>query len=84
MAKAKASTTKTKLPKDEPPIQVLKTATCPTTSGKSQLGYEIGTDESGGIHLHITSNDGGFFSNASGSPSRASATPSLTGLRTTA
>lgn len=48
----------------ENPIQVLKQGTCPTSSGKSTLGYEVGTDETGEIHLRVSSNDGGgFFSN---------------------
>ena len=53
-----AKTTKTNTDADNP-IQVLKTGTCPTTSGKSTLGYEVGLDESGAIHLRIASNDGG-------------------------
>ena len=54
----KAKTTKTNNDTDSP-IQVLKTGTCPTTSGKSTLGYKVGLDESGAIHLRIASNDGG-------------------------
>jgi len=64
MAKVKAPPSNSDSTKSGTVIQVLKTDTCPTTSGKSQLGYEIGTDESGGVHLRIASNDGGgFFSN---------------------
>jgi hypothetical protein len=45
-------------------IQVLKETTCPTSSGKSTLTYQVGVDESGAIHLKVSSNDGGgFFSN---------------------
>jgi hypothetical protein len=45
-------------------IKVLKEDTCPTSSGKSTLGYQVGTDDSGAIHLKVSSNDGGcFFSN---------------------
>ena len=59
MAEAKATTTT-----DEPTIHVLRTDTCSTSSGKSTLGYEIGTDESDGIYLRVATNDGGgFFSN---------------------
>ena len=48
----------------ESPIQVLKQGTCPTSSGKSNLGYAVGVDESDAIHLKISSNDGGgMFSN---------------------
>ena len=59
MAKKKAAITNS-----ENTIQVLKTGTCPTTSGKSTLGYQVGVDETGVIHLKVASNDGGgFFSN---------------------
>jgi hypothetical protein len=45
-------------------IQVLKETTCPTSSGKSTLTYQVGVNESGAIHLKVSSNDGGgFFSN---------------------
>jgi hypothetical protein len=48
----------------ENPAQVLKEGTCPTSSGKSNLGYQIGVDDSGVIQLRVSSNDGGgFFSN---------------------
>lgn len=48
----------------ENPNQVLKQGTCPTSSGKSTLGYEVGMDDSGEIHLRVSSNNGGgFFSN---------------------
>ena len=58
MAKAKTAVS------TENPIQTLKEATCPTSSGKSTLGYQIGIDDSGAIHLKVSSNDGGgFFSN---------------------
>ena len=58
MAKAKTAVS------TEKPIQVLKEATCPTSSGKSTLGYQIGADDTGAIHLRVSSNDGGgFFSN---------------------
>ncbi len=45
----------------ENPIQVLKETTCPTSSGKSILGYQVGTDDSGAIYLKVSSNDGGGF-----------------------
>jgi hypothetical protein len=47
--------------KPEGHIQVIKDATCPTTSGKSTLGYQIGVDPEGDIHFQVTSNDGGGF-----------------------
>lgn len=58
MSKAKAtpSTDNT-----DSPIQVLKQATCPTTSGKSTLTYQVGIDESDSIHLKVSGNDGGGF-----------------------
>jgi hypothetical protein len=42
-------------------IQVLQEATCPTTTGKSTLGYQIGTDDAGEIHLKVTRNSGGGY-----------------------
>jgi hypothetical protein len=56
MAQEKAATTKDNT---ESPIQALKEGTCPTSSGKSNLGYQVGADKSGGIHLKVSSNDGG-------------------------
>jgi len=45
-----------------PIIKVLKTAACPSLSGKSDLGYEIGVDSQSGIHIQVTSNSGnGYF-----------------------
>lgn len=45
-------------------IQVLKEAIGPTSTGKSKLGYQLGSDNKGGIYFQITSNTGGgFFSN---------------------
>ena len=58
---SKNSTTDNNSDNTERPIQVLKQGTCPTTSGKSQLTYEVGMDESDGIHLKISGNDGGGF-----------------------
>ena len=43
------------------PVQVLKEANCPTSSGKSNLGYQVGTDDSGAIYLKVSSNDGGGY-----------------------
>ena len=62
---AKKSPATDKTPNNpENPIQVLKEATCPTSSGKSTLGYQIGADNTEAIHLKVSSNDGGgFFSN---------------------
>jgi hypothetical protein len=42
-------------------IQVLKEATCNTSTGKSTLGYQVGVDAGGEIHLIITTNTGGGF-----------------------
>ncbi|WP_207796445.1 hypothetical protein [Pseudohalioglobus lutimaris] len=41
------------------PITILKEATCPTNTGKSTLGYQIGTNEKGIVQLKLTSNSGG-------------------------
>jgi hypothetical protein len=45
----------------ENPIQVLKESTCKTSSGKSTLTYQVGVDESNGIQLKVSGNDGGGF-----------------------
>lgn len=58
MSKSKATNTDSS---NDNPIQVLKQGSCPTTSGKSQLTYEVGIDDSDGIHLKISGNDGGGF-----------------------
>jgi len=48
---------------DASDIRVLKTATCPSLSGKSKLTYEIGCDPSAELHIRITKNTGtGWFS----------------------
>jgi hypothetical protein len=41
------------------PITVIKETTCPSSTGKSTLGYQIGTDEKGSVHFKLTSNSGG-------------------------
>ena len=40
-------------------VRVLKTATCPSLSGKSRLTYEIGSGPSAEICVRITKNTGG-------------------------
>lgn len=37
-------------------IRILKTATCPSLSGKSKLTYQIGYDDKAGIQFQITDN----------------------------
>lgn len=54
MAKAKAATSDS----TENPITVLKEATCPTSSGKSTLTYQVGIDDSGEIAIAIVGNTG--------------------------
>jgi hypothetical protein len=44
---------------DDSPIIVIKDATCLSSTGKSTLGYQIGTDEKGSVHFKLTSNSGG-------------------------
>ena len=41
-----------------PHVRVLKGAQCKSLSGRSTLGYELGADAGGGIHLRIKSNSG--------------------------
>jgi hypothetical protein len=43
------------------PIRILKEDTCPTSSGKSTLTFQVGIDESDDIHLKVSGNDGGGF-----------------------
>jgi hypothetical protein len=64
MATKKSTAAKINPKTRETPVQVLKEGTCPTSSGKSNLGYQIGVDDTGTILLRVSSNDGGgFFSN---------------------
>ena len=42
-------------------MKVLKSATCPTLSGKSTLTYQIGTSPESVVHLLISKNNGGGF-----------------------
>jgi hypothetical protein len=44
---------------NDSPINVIKEATCPSNTGKSTLGYEIGTNGKGVVHFKLTSNSGG-------------------------
>lgn len=44
-------------------IRILKTATCPSLSGKSKLTYNVGVDPKGEIHVRVHANSSsGFFS----------------------
>jgi hypothetical protein len=64
MATKKSTATKINPKNPETPVLVLKEGTCPTSSSKSNLGYQIGVDDSSAIQLRVSSNDGGgFFSN---------------------
>jgi len=46
---------------DNPDMKILKTATCPTLSGKSTLSYQIGLSPDSVVHLRISKNSGGGF-----------------------
>lgn len=46
---------------DDDSMQILKTSTCKTLSGKSTLTYQVGCSTEGDIHLHIQKNSGGGF-----------------------
>jgi hypothetical protein len=61
MATKKSTAAKINPKTPETPVQILKEGTCPTSSGKSNLGYQIGGDDSGAIQLRVASNDGGGF-----------------------
>jgi hypothetical protein len=58
MSKAKSATT---LDSTEDSIRVIREATCPTSSGKSTLTYQVGKDDSGAIFVKVSGNDGGGF-----------------------
>lgn len=40
----------------EPTVRILKTATCPSLSGKSKLTYQVGHDDKAGIQFRVTEN----------------------------
>ncbi|WP_417660020.1 hypothetical protein [Pseudidiomarina sp.] len=45
------------------PIRVLKEGSCPSLTGRSTLGYELGLDDQSDLYLRLVSNTGsGFFS----------------------
>jgi hypothetical protein len=44
-----------------PAISILKTSSCPTLSGSSNLQYQLGKDDTGTLHLRISGSDGGGF-----------------------
>jgi hypothetical protein len=47
----------------QPSIRVIKTATCKSLSGKSDLTYHLGVDEESNLHLRVFANSGsGYFS----------------------
>ena len=46
---------------NNPDIKVLKTSSCKTLSGKSNLTYQLGATPDSAIHLRITKNSGGGF-----------------------
>jgi hypothetical protein len=50
---------------DDADIRVLKAGSCPSLSGKSKLGYEIGCNPAAEIYLRIAKNSGkGYYSGA--------------------
>ena len=53
-----------------PEIRILRTANCPSLSGKSTLTYAIGTDTAGQVMLQVTANTGGGYFNADWVPQR--------------
>jgi hypothetical protein len=46
---------------EETNMKVLKTATCPTLTGKSTLTYQIGISPESVVHLRVSKNSGGGF-----------------------
>lgn len=47
----------------EPVTRIVKTATCLSLSGKSQLGYQVSVDSEGEIYIRVSSNSGGGYWN---------------------
>jgi len=45
------------------PVRILKTATCPSLSGKSTLTYNIGCNALSEVQFQVIANDGGGFWN---------------------
>ena len=45
------------------PVRILKTASCPSLSGKSMLAYNIGADSAGQIQFQVVANTGGGYFN---------------------
>ena len=50
-------------PEHTPEIRILKTASCPSLSGKSKLTFNIGCNTVGEIQFQVTGNDGGGYWN---------------------
>ncbi len=49
---------------EEPSLRIVRVASCPSLSGRSQLTYHVGCDESGAIHFRLWKNSAaGVFSN---------------------
>ena len=49
-------------PETKPVIRVIKTATCKSLSGKSDLTYHLGVDEESNLHLRVFANSSsGYF-----------------------
>ena len=59
MAAKKSKSKKVNTETTRNPIQVLKDDTCPTSSGKSTIGYQVGCNEAGEVFFRLTSNTGG-------------------------
>jgi hypothetical protein len=59
MATNRARKKSTSAKSTESGFTLLKEATCPTSTGKSTLGYQIGIDEEGDLQFKLTSNTGG-------------------------
>ncbi len=50
-------------PEIQPSIRVIKTATCKSLSGKSDLTYHLGVDEDSNLQMRVFANSGsGYFS----------------------
>ena len=52
-------------------VTIVKSATCPSVSGKSEIGYQVGRDGVGNVALRLASNTGGGFFSEEWVPLRA-------------
>jgi hypothetical protein len=42
-------------------VRIIKSGSCPSVSGKSKVGYQVGCDDAGNLAVRIATNSGGGF-----------------------